>query len=373
MAEPSKLIKTFLELVAIDSESLNERGVADYILARLAPRAASVFEDDAAAKLGGNCGNLILKLKGSIPGAPVIMLNAHMDTVKPGIGIKPVFDGDMIRSGGDTILGSDDKAGVAVIIETVDRLFEEKAPHGDLLLVFTISEEIGLRGAANLDSKLLEADFCYTLDNSGGAGVIFVGAPSHDKLTVRIKGRAAHAGVEPEKGVSAIQVAAAAISKMKLGRIDDETTANVGVIRGGRATNIIPETVVVEAEARSHDNKKLEVQIDSMRAAFESAAAEFGATIEMEHEKEYLAYRLTEEMPVVKVAAAAARAMGVAPSLKVSGGGSDANIFNAHGLPSAPLGAAMRNCHSNKEEMSVSELEGVLKFVLEIVKNPNAC
>jgi len=366
------LIKTFLELLAIDSESFNERRVADYLISRLRPLADSFIEDDAAVKLNGNAGNLIFSFKGTRTGLPTVMLNAHMDTVKPGNGVQPVFDGDIIRSSGKTILGGDDKAGVSVILEIIRRLKEENIPHGDLLVVLTAAEEIGIRGASVLNPKHLKADFGYTLDCTGQAGGIYVASPTHDKLTATVTGLAAHAGIEPEKGISAIRIASNAISRMNLGRIDDETTANVGVIRGGRATNIIPDSVTIEAEARSHNTAKLDAQIAHMRDALETAAAEAGAGISIKIEREYLNYRLPENAPVVRVAQAAARAIGIQPTIRVSGGGSDANIFNAHGLPTAPLGTAMRNCHSLTEEISVSELQDVFRFVMQIVMNPVA-
>lgn len=370
MSGRSPLIETMLELIRIDSESLNERGVVDYIIGRLKPVAVKIAEDGAGAELGGNAGNLIVKIKGVRRDFPRLMLNAHMDTVKPGIGIEPVVEGDIISSAGDTILGSDDKAGVSVILEVVRRLKEKNIPHGDLLLVFTVAEEIGIKGAARLDPKALEADFGYVLDSTHGAGCIFVGSPSHDKITAVVRGRAAHAGIEPEKGVSAIRAASLAISKMKLGRIDGETTANVGVIHGGRATNIVPDTVTVEAEARSHNREKLERQVAHMTGAFRAAARAAGAEIDLEIEHEYDSYKLTESMPVVELAMKAARALGLTPELRVSGGGSDANIFNSLGLPAAPIGTAIRKAHTKEEEISISELEGVLEYVMEIVRNP---
>ncbi|MFA6451276.1 MAG: M20/M25/M40 family metallo-hydrolase, partial [bacterium] len=317
-----------------------------------------------------NSGNLIATIKGERRDLPAIMLNAHMDTVKPGIGVKPVIDGDMIKASGDTILGGDDKAGVAIILEIARILKEEKIPHGDLLIVMTVAEEIGIKGAGALDPKYLKADFGYTLDCTGTAGGIFVASPTHDKIEARITGRAAHAGIEPEKGISAILTASKAISKMKLGRIDDETTANVGVIRGGRATNIIPDSVLIEAEARSHNTAKLDEQVAMMRGALETAASEAGAQIDLKIIREYQNYKLTEDMPVIKVAQAVARSIGIEPILKTSGGGSDANIFNAHGLPTAPLGTAMHNCHTMDEDISISELECVFEYVMAIAKNP---
>ncbi len=367
----SSLIDTFLELIAIDSESLSERNVVDCVASRLKPYVDSIFEDDAGSKIGGNAGNLIATIKGTLKDAPTIMLNAHTDTVKPGIGVKYTIDGDIIKSAGQTILGGDDKAGVAVILEMVRRLKEEKVPHGDILIVLSVAEELGIKGAAVIDPKHLKADFGYVLDCTGKAGGIFVASPTHDKIDAVITGRAAHAGIEPEKGVSAILTASKAIAAMKLGRIDEETTANVGVIRGGRATNIIPDSVHIEAEARSHNMEKLEKQIAAMKKALEDAASEAGAGIDIKIDREYVNYRISEDAPVVRTAIAAAKALDITPELKTSGGGSDANIFNVLGLPSVPLGTAMSKCHTKEEEISISELEEVFRFVYQIVKNPN--
>ncbi len=367
MSGESYVLRTMLELIRIDSESLSERAAADYVTARLREMGVDAVEDEAGKVLGGNAGNLTALVKGSVAGAPTVMLNAHLDTVKPGKGVRPVVEDGVVRASGDTILGSDDKAGVAAILDTVRRLKEEGAPHGDILLVFTVAEELGIKGAAKLDPAVLKADFGYALDSSGGPGEIIVGSPTHDKITAVITGRAAHAGIEPEKGVSAIRVAADAIASMKLGRIDDETTANVGVIRGGLATNIIPESVTIEAEARSRNADKLTEQIANMREALERAASNAAARIDIRIDREYSAYMLGEDCPAVKTAVEAARAAGIAPELRTSGGGSDANVFNHIGLPTATLGIGMRNCHTAKEHIYVSDLEAVARFVYEIV------
>jgi len=366
----SPLIKTFLELVSIDSESFYERDVADYVKSRIGKYFDDYFEDDASEKLGGNCGNQIIYIKGNRADYPVIMLNSHMDTVKPGIGIKTVIEGDIIKSSGETILGGDDKAGLCVIIELLSYLKENRIDCGDLQIVLTVAEEQGIKGASQLDTGLIKADFGYTLDNVGTAGDIFIASPYHDKITAKIVGKAAHAGMEPEKGVSAIQVVSKAISRMKLGRIDEETTANVGIIKGGRATNIIPDTVCIEAEARSHNQEKIQKQINHMREIMDVTCRENNAKLEIEINREYSGYMLDEGMQAVKVAMNAARLMGIEPCLRTSGGGSDANVFNKSGIQVAPLGTAMRNCHTTEEDISMTELEGVFEYVKKIIENP---
>lgn len=364
-----RLIETFLELVGIDSESKNERAVCDYLKARFEPFAEEIIEDDTGVKIGGNCGNLFIRIAGNAPGAPTLLLNAHMDTVQPGSGIEPVIEDDIIRSAGETVLGGDDKAGLAVLVESVTRLGEQGLPHGGLLLAITVSEETGLLGARNADPGLLKADMGISLDCPGPAGLIYNAAPAHDTLIVKVFGRSAHAGMEPEKGINAIQVASRAIARMNIGRIDDETTSNVGIIKGGRATNIVPESVVIDAEARSHDPEKLAAQIQNMRDAVTRTTSESGARAEFELKHEYLNYRIEESAPVIQAAVRAARSMSIEPVIKAAGGGSDANVFNEHGIPTIPIGTAMKNCHSTDEEISISELETICDWVMGIIDN----
>ncbi len=365
----SRLIETFLELIKIDSESKNERAVCDYLKGKFAPFTSEITEDDTSEKIGGNCGNLFVRIKGDAAGAPSLLLNAHMDTVKPGTCIEPVIEDDIIRSAGGTVLGGDDKAGLAVIIEAVTRLGEKQIPHGDLLLAITVAEEIGLLGARNAAPALFAADFGLSLDCPGPAGLVYNAAPAHDTLIVKIFGRSAHAGMEPEKGINAIQVASRAIARMNIGRIDDETTSNVGVIKGGRATNIVPDSVVIDAEARSHNPQKLEKQIADMRSAVERAASEFGARFEIELKHEYRQYKIDADSPVIRATCTAASELCIDPVIKAAGGGSDANIFNEHGVPTIPIGTAMRNCHTTDEEISISELETISEWVLKIIES----
>lgn len=358
------LIDTFLEMVRINSESRSEGRMNKYVRGRLGSFAAEIIEDGTAEKIGGESGNLVINIKGNRPGAPTILMNAHMDTVKPGLDIEPVIEGDMIRSAGETILGADDKTGLSVILETIRILKEEGRPHGDIQLVITVAEEQGLLGARNLDKSLLKADFGISLDCSGTAGMIYNASPFHDTIHATFKGRSAHAGIEPENGVSAILVASRAISKMKLGRVDEETTANVGIIKGGLATNIIPESVRLDAEARSHNEEKLKAQLADMRAAMVQAAEEAGAKVDIVEEREYTGYLISEDAPVIELMKKAASAVGITPEIKASGGGSDANIINRHGIPTIPIGSAMRKCHTQDEHIFIPELVKVLEWVL---------
>lgn len=367
MINNERLVKTLIELLELDSESGSERPVCDYLKTALAEFTSDIAEDNAGAAIGGDCGNLIANIPGTVNGAPRILLNAHMDVIKPGKGVKPVIKGDLITSSGDTVLGGDDKAGIAVILEALRCIKENSIPHGDLQVIMTVSEEVHLLGARNLDPASLKADFGYTFDCGGPAGYIYTSSPSHDSITARFKGRAAHAGMEPEKGRNAIQIASRAIARMNIGRIDHETTANIGVISGGYATNIVPPRAVIEGEARSHNPEKLAAQIAHMKQCVERAAAEGEVTVEIDVRRHYERYNISEDSPVVLNAVAAAKAMGVEPEIVTSGGGSDANIFNAIGLPVTPVGSAMASCHTSAETVSIETLCGVARFAVELV------
>ena len=276
-----RLRQYLLDLVQIDSHSREEGAVAARIRADLEALGVEVEVDDAGEKVGGDTGNVIARVKGTVEGAPPIFLAAHMDTVVPGKGVKPVIDGDVIRTDGTTVLGGDDKSGCAIIVECVRTLRENGIPHSDIDAVFTICEEVGLLGAKYLDLAGIRSTYGLVLD-SDDVGYLFTKAPSADHMEFVVHGLEAHAGVCPENGISAIKIAAEAIAAMKLGRIDDETTANIGVIEGGAATNIIPNRVVLRGEARSHDDAKLDAQTDHMRACLREAAARYSVVVDGE-------------------------------------------------------------------------------------------
>lgn len=291
MVNKERMVEEFLQLVCIDSISKSERKMADTLTTKLEEMGYEVFEDDAGSKIGGNAGNLICTVKGNKE-VPVILLSSHMDTVVPGIGKKPIIQDGYIRSDGKTVLGGDDVAGLECIMEVLRVIQEEKLEHGDIQVVFSVSEEGGLMGSRHLDYSKIYAKYGFVLDGGGPAGGVAVNAPSHNKVYATIKGKASHAGVEPEKGINAIQVAAAAISQMKLGRIDEETTANIGIINGGLATNIVCETVELKGEARSRNSEKLEKQTLHMKECFEKAAEQFGASVDVEINLEYSSYNI---------------------------------------------------------------------------------
>lgn len=367
MINKDRVKQTFLDLVAINSPSKHERAVADYIKPRLQAMGFTVCEDDAGERTGGDTGNIIATKKGTVPGKR-IFLGGHMDTVEPTDRLNVVMDGDEIRTDGSTILGADDKGGLTAVLEGLRSIIEDGKPHADIQIIFNVSEEIGLLGSRSMDYSAIHADYGFVFDTQRPVCCITWSAPSHVNLLIEITGVAAHAGMAPEKGVSAIIAASNAISKMKLGRIDPETTANVGVIEGGKARNIVPDRVSIKAEARSRDESKLAAQVEHMKSVFEDEAAKIGAKAEVTTQQEYWTYRWTENDEIVKLAASAVRRVGLEPSFIEGGGGSDANVFNKAGIPALVIGVGYDGAHSSSEHVTVSDLAKCAEFVAALIE-----
>jgi len=368
MINEDRILQEFIELVRLDSPTMHERKVADILIKKLTEIGLEVIEDNAGNLLNTGTGNIIGKLSGNTAGLPTVLFCAHMDTVEPGRGIEPVVKDGVVTSAGETVLGGDDKAGIAAILEMLRAVREKNLSCGDIEVVFTVAEECGLKGAKNLDYTALKAEMGFVLDCSGSAGTIITRAPAQYRIVASVIGRAAHAGISPEEGINSIVVASRAIAKMKLGRIDEETTANIGIIEGGKATNIIPDLVNIEGESRSINPAKLEAQTEHMCRALEETAAEYNARVKIEKEFLYPVLSLSEDDPVVRVAVTAARALNVKPVLESTGGGSDANIFNGKGIPTANLGIGMGKVHSTEEYITVQDLVLNARYLLEIVK-----
>ncbi|SHJ78199.1 peptidase T-like protein [Anaerobranca californiensis DSM 14826] len=367
MVNEKRLVSEFMELVSIDSITKKEGDVAKVITKKLEALGAEVYIDKAGEKVGSNTGNIIAKIKGNLD-KPAILFSAHMDTVVPGEGVRPIIKDGIIYSETETILGADDKGGIAAILEGIRVVKENGIPHGDIEVVFTIAEEGGLFGAKNLEHEKLTAKMGYVLDSDGKPGTIVVKGPAQDKIDVIIKGKAAHAGVSPEEGVSAIIIASKAIAEMKLLRIDEDTTANIGVISGGTATNIVTDKVEIKGEARSTVEEKLNLQTKHMVESFERAARELGGEAIITTERVYSAFNLTENDPVVQNAIKAAENLGFNVVLKATGGGSDTNILNTYGIPTVNLGIGMVKPHTTNEQISVEDLVNSAKYVTELIK-----
>ncbi|HEX8162237.1 MAG TPA: M20/M25/M40 family metallo-hydrolase [Pyrinomonadaceae bacterium] len=376
MINQERIKNLLLELVQIDSVSRKERDVAERIKKYCEEMGAEVEIDDAGAKVGGNSGNVIARFPGTIPGAETIMMSAHMDTVVPGEGVRPVVEGDIIRTDGTTVLGGDDKSGCSVIIETIRCLQEQNIPHAPIEAVFSICEEVGLLGAKHVDVSRLKAKYGLVFD-SDDPGFLFTKGPSANHMEFKIFGLESHAGVAPEEGISAIRIAAEAIHNMKLGRIDEETTANIGVIRGGEATNIVTNLVTLRGEARSLDDSKLEAQTAHMIKCLEDAAAGQEVTVagvttkarvESDVSREYYAMDVPDSSRVVQLVYRAAARLGQKVEACASGGGCDANIFNKRGIECANFGTGMRAIHTVKEWLDVKDLYASAEMTLEILK-----
>jgi tripeptide aminopeptidase len=371
MVQRERLIREFMELVQIDSETGFEQDISRVLQAKFSALGCEVTEDDAKEKTGHGAGNLFAWLPAS-PGneaVPVLLLTSHMDTVAPGKGIKPRLDDDgYIRSDGTTILGSDDKAGLAAMLEALRVIRERDLPHGPIQFVITVGEESGLVGAKAMSADRLRGRYGFALDSNGSIGDIAVAAPSQAKIAIAIKGRSAHAGVNPEDGISAIQVASKAVSRMPLGRIDAETTANIGRFAGGGPTNIVCDYVTLEAEARSLVSEKLHRQIAAMREAVESAAREFGAEAEFTSEIVYPSFRFAEDDELVQIAKSAISRIGSTPRTFKSGGGSDANIFNGKGVPTLNLAVGYERIHTTEERIKADNLVKTTELVLALAE-----
>ena len=361
-----RLLETFLELVRIDSPPGFEAATAAYCAAALLEAGCTVRFDDSATVTGSVVGNLIAELPGTAPG--ILGLSAHLDVVEPCRGIEPVITGGIVHSSGHTVLGADDRSGLAAIIEVVRRFAENGEAHPTLRVLFTVQEEVGLVGAKSLAVADTRCDLCLVLDACGVPGGIVVAAPTHYTFGATFRGRAAHAGVAPEQGLSAISMAARAVSRMRLGRLDDETTANIGSIRGGTATNVIPAACDLTGECRSLDNARCEQVRAEMDAALHAAADDAGGTVDVLWHFEYQGFRYPEDQPAVLLVAEACRDWGVEPRTYQTGGGSDANVFAASGLTALALACGMEGLHGTHEQIAVADLEALTGIVEAVAR-----
>lgn len=351
-----RLVDEFIQLVEIDSVSFHERKMADVLTQKLQQLGFTVQEDDAAKQFGGEAGNLYAYLPGTLPGEP-LLFSSHMDTVTPGIGKRAVlYEDGRITSAGDTVLGSDDVAGIVSILEAIRTLQENNIPRRDLEVLFTFAEEPYVKGCYAFDFSKVRSRQAYGLDISGPVGRASLQEPTLISYEIRITGKASHAGFAPEKGVNAIAAAAQAISAIQQGRIDEETTVNIGKITGGQLTNIVPELAVVEGEVRSYSHEKALAQVREIRRAFEEAAKAFDADIEMKEEICLYAYRVEPDEPVVKRFQNVCKELGLSGELTRTCGGSDNNAFNRNGLHGIVLACGMNEVHSTREYTTRDEL-----------------
>jgi len=364
---PTPLLDLLLELCAIPSPPGDERVVADRVAAELRSFGLEPDEDDTGPTVGSNAGNLLARLPATTAAGTPLFLCAHLDTVPPDGAIEPVVEDGVVRNAAGTIVGVDNKAAIAVMVEAVRRLRNENVPHAGVELLFTTKEEVGLRGAGAFDASRLRATVGYVYDMAAPIGEVILGAPTARSLELRFHGRAAHSGMAPEDGRSAIAAAARAVADFRLGRIDDVTTTNAGLIRGGTARNIVPEHCVVEAEVRSHDDAKVAELVQEMLETAGFAASLAGCMLETEVHEQYRAYRFRTDEPAVRIAADGLARAGFEPRYALTGGAADANVFNAHGLRCVNLANGATDIHTPDERIAVDDLERMVDVTLGIV------
>ncbi len=376
MVNRERIAAEFSRMASISSPAFGEGQISRYLQQRLQELGATVVMDDAGERIGGESGNLIASFPANGKDSEPLLVSVHMDTVGPAEDVQPVLRDGVFTSAGDTILGADDKAGIAEIIEALEVVREQNIPHGPLELVIAVCEEVGLLGIKHLDRSKVKARRGVALDTSGVDWLINT-APAANKMRFTIVGRESHAGIAPEQGISAIAVAAKGVAAMRLGRIDHETTANIGTFNGGEATNIVPRQVVLKGEARSHDPAKLAAQTEHMIACLEQAARDASRRIDGEEVEVTVSQEVVSDYPRMAVAADTAivqlvqqAAAGLERILEIrnGGGGSDANILNSYGIETVILGTGMCKVHSVEESVSVADMARVAELLIEIIR-----
>jgi tripeptide aminopeptidase len=362
------VVGLFTELAAIPSPPGSERVVADRVRAYLEDLGLEVSEDDAGARIGADAGNLLCRLEPtSANGGVPIFLCAHLDTVQPTGPLEPVVEDGVVRNAGGTILGADNKAAVAAMLEAARLILSENRPHAGIELLFTSKEEVGLQGAKAFDPDRLRADVGFVYDHAAPIGDVMLGAPHARSIEVTIRGQAAHAGIAPEEGRSAIVAAARAITDFRLGRLDDETTASVGLIEGGTARNIVPDRCTFSIDVRSHDEAKLADLVRELLETITFATALEQCEAETTVAESYLGYRFGRGDLPVRLACAALEREGFQPRLSLGGGGADANVFNERGRPCVNMANGMAAIHTPDEHIAVADLERMVDVTLALV------
>ncbi|WP_321371975.1 M20/M25/M40 family metallo-hydrolase [uncultured Desulfuromusa sp.] len=375
MINQQRICDEFMRQAAIDSPSFKEAEMAKYLENRFKELGADIYFDDAGEKIGSNSGNMIARLPGTRAGEP-LLLSVHMDTVTPADNVQPVLKDGIFTSAGETILGGDDKSGIVEIIEAIEVLKEQDIPYGPLEIVVSVCEEQGLLGAKNLDFTQFKAKRGVALDTTG-TDIVINRAPAANRFKIEISGHEAHAGVCPEQGISAIQIAGRSIAKMVLGRIDPETTANIGTIHGGLAANIIPKQVTLRGEVRSHDINKLRQYTDQIISAVEEevdkATITVGnetkrATMTLELKEDFSPMGVAEDAPILQIIREAGAALGRPQEIRAAGGGSDANVFNGNGIEMVIIATGMNKVHTINEQLAVADMVKTSELLVEIIR-----
>lgn len=362
MLSKERMIDNFLEMLQVYSPSKGEKEMCDWLEDYLTKRRIEFKSDNAGTGYGGNGRNIVAHIPGTQKGMP-IGFGAHTDQIEPCKEVKAVIEGNIIRTDGTTTLGGDDKGGIAVILEAIEDLLESGAPHRDIYLVFTCSEEISMQGTKHMDLSILPCKDLVLADATGDTGVIAYKAPAMEAIQVTFHGKKAHAGIEPEKGINAICAASKVIANMHIGRINPYTTSNIGRIEGGGATNVVTDEVTFTAEIRSHSMEKLASELAYMEACCKEAAEAMGAEYTFEHELAYPTLSVELDCGLVEVTKEAMVKEGIEPDLQIIGGGSDANVLAGHGYRSVILGIGMRNVHTVDESIDTEEMWKATKVI----------
>ncbi len=365
-----RLLNRFLEYVKIDSETGHEEEIQQRLLSDFAAMGVEASCDYCGDAFGSNSGNVFVRLEGDSQYEPLLFC-AHVDTVSPGKGVKPQVCQGYITSDGTTVLGSDDKSGVAAIVEAIQTLQESQLPHRTIEAVFTISEEGGLHGSNAFDTSLLQAKMGVVLDSGGPVGHCIVSAPGKIAIEATVTGKAAHAGTQPECGISAIQVMSHAIAQMKLLRIDEDTTANIGSIEASYPTNIVAESCTMQAECRSLDTEKLYAQSNHMEQCLRNACHTFGAVLNYQATPIYLGYTTQDHHPMLELLEHRLSQMGLDMVKRHSGGGSDTNIFRQKGIFAVNLGVGMEQVHSKNERIGIKQMEAAAELLILLALTDN--
>jgi tripeptide aminopeptidase len=364
-----RTVDEFMRIVQIDSLSLREEKMFDYLRERFAGLPLEIeFLPYTHAAAGMESGNMLVKLRSNSPSPKKsLFFDAHLDTVEPGLGIKPVLDGDVVRSDGTTILGGDDKSGVAAMIVAIEEIIATGMPHGDLMFAFTSAEEIGLAGVTYLDFSKIHADYGYILDSHGSVGGVIIAAPYHNIYDIVVTGRASHAGIEPDKGINSIKIAAKIVSELPQGVINDDTVANVGLIEGGKATNIVAEECRIKGEFRSHnlaDIRTLEDLVNTITERYRREAVR----IDLTHTEAYKGFHQDMDSDIIRLTDSAVKGIGIEPRYERTGGGSNTNIYNQHGITALTLATGMEAVHSTSEYIRTGDLGNLTRLIVKLAE-----
>ncbi len=365
---PERLVSTFLQLVKIDGTSRCEKEVKNFIFDHFKDYVLTIHEDNSGDLVYGNCGNLIMKIRGTNQSVPTVILSAHMDTISSTKNLEPICSNGKITSDGNTILGADNRLGVAIICEVLRSLQENKEKFGNIEVVFSICEEIGLLGIKCFDFSQLKGKYAYVLDSGNTTeGTLINQSPSAMRFSIDVIGKAAHAGIAPENGINAISIASKAITKIPQGKINPETTLNIGFIEGGKATNIVPENVTIKGEIRSYHDRNIDKQWSKIQSVFSKQTEVDNGRVEFTGQKDYQGFYIEPDSEIIRFAQTASSQPLVIQS---SFGGSDANVFNQNGIPAVVLGTGSWEPHTNDEYVLVEEISRAAQWIYDIILAP---